>query len=77
MDYRMNNIRHAPHMKTQIYGPELEVFLHKMANAEVVAFEDKHDSDGNEKTYEIILDDKPYDLTTLKEKDKSTILRPF
>jgi hypothetical protein len=77
MDYRMNNIRHAPHMKTQIYGPELEAFLHKIARAEVVTFEDKRDPDGNPLSYDILLDDKPYDLRTLKEKDESTIVRPF
>jgi hypothetical protein len=77
VDYRMNNVRYAPYMKTAIYGPELEQFLHKMALAEDVVFGEIRDPDGQTLSFDIVLDGMPYDLKTLKAKDEISKNRPI
>ena len=77
VDYRMNNVRYAPYMKTAIYGPELEDFLHKMALADDVVFGETRDPDGQTLSFDIVLDGTPYDLKTLKAKDEISQSRPI
>ena len=77
VDYRMNNVRYGPYMKTAIYGPELEFFLHKMAVSDDVAFGETRDPDGQTIAYDVVIDGVAYDLKTLKPKDEISKSRPI